>query len=131
MDAETTHAVAEQAKYDLVKLNKRATNKRQKLERELQKVDDSLLQKGREMDVLQREGNKHQRQLDVDRAALEQQQTLFVSQSERLVHERKMLFADSLKLKASMTLAAKGRQQERYVSVGFFGCCHCVHPFHA
>jgi hypothetical protein len=48
----------------------------------------------REMNMLQREGHKKQRNLDVERASLEQQQSVCKATTARLVHERKLLGAE-------------------------------------
>ena len=82
---------------------------------ELFRVDESIEQRVRDVQQLQREANKKQRQLDIDRDQLQQQQSLCVSQSDRLSHERKLLGVERLKLQGTTTRAKKGRIRDRLV----------------
>jgi hypothetical protein len=68
------------------------------------------------MDVLQRAAIKKQRQMDVDRATLDQQQSLCEATTARLVHERQLLGVERVKLK-TLTTARHRRDSERSVSV--------------
>ncbi len=82
---------------------------------ELLRVDACIEQRERDVEQLQREANRKQRQLDIDRDHLQQQQSLCVSQSDRLSHERKLLGVERLKLQGTTTRAKKGRIRERLV----------------
>ena len=90
MAVESANAEAEHAKYELIRLGKTENYKRLKLEKEIAqqaqelfRVDESIEQRVRDVQQLQREANKKQRQLDIDRDQLQQQQSLCVSQSDR------------------------------------------------
>jgi hypothetical protein len=125
-------AYAEHAKYELIRLGKTENNKRQKLEKEivqqaqeLLRVDECIEQRVRDGEQLQREANRKQRQLELDREHLQQQQSLCISQSDQLSHERKLLGVERLKLQGSTTRAKKGRNHDRLVRVivvTFVGC---------
>ncbi len=69
------------------------------------------------MEQLQREANRKQRQLKLDQEHLQQQQSLCISQSDRLGHERKLLGVERLKLQGSTTRAKKVRNNDRLVRV--------------
>jgi len=84
---------------------------------ELQRVEESMVAQVRVMDVLQRAANKQQRQMDVDRATLDQQQSLCEATTARLVHERQLLGVERVKLKSSLTTARHRRDSDRSVSV--------------
>ena len=122
MAVEAANAVAEQATYELIRFEKTQNNKRQKLEKEivqqaeeLLRVDACIEQRERDVDKLQREANRKHRQLDIDRDHLQQQQSLCVSQSDRLSHERKLLGVERLKLQGTTTRTKKGRLRDRLV----------------
>ena len=123
MAVESANAEAEHAKYELIRLGKTENYKRLKLEKEIAqqaqelfRVDEIIEQRVRDVQQLQREANKKQRQLDIDRDQLQQQQSLCVSQSDRLSHERKLLGVERLKLQGSTTTRAKkGRNHDRLV----------------
>jgi hypothetical protein len=94
-------------------------------------MEESMETQVREMNMLQREGHKKQRTLDVERASLEQQQSVCNATEARLVHERKLLGAERVQIKGSLTTVRHRRQGERKVS--FMVCVYeaCDVSFHA
>ena len=132
MAVESANAEAEHAQYELIRLEKKEYNKRQKLEKEivqqaqeLLRVDECIEQRVRDVEQLQRETNKKQRQLDIDREHLQQQQSLCITQCDRVSHERKLLGVERLKLQGTTTRAKKGRLKDilvRVIFVTFVGC---------
>jgi hypothetical protein len=132
MAVESANAVAEQAKYELIRVEKTENNKRQKLEKEIMqqagellRVDACIAQRERDVEQLQREANRKQRKLELDREHLQQQQSLCMTQCDRLSHERKLLGVERLKLQDTTTRVKKGRMNDRQVIVilvTFVGC---------
>jgi hypothetical protein len=115
----------------------RSANERQKLDEvkaqgeELQRIEESVQARVRTMDMLQRVVDKKQRYMDVERGMLEQQQSVALATPARLAHARKLLGAERVKMKGSLTTARELRQGERTVSC--VGCLRldCVVSFHA
>ena len=113
-------------------MKKTQNNKRQKLEKEivqqaeeLLRVDACIKQRERDVEQLQREANRKQRQLELDREHLQQQQSLCMTQCDRLSHERKLLGVERLKLQGTTARAKKGRMNDRLVRgflVTLVGC---------
>ncbi len=91
---------------------------------ELQRIENSVQAKVRTMDMLQRVADKKQRHMDVERGILEQQQSVAFATAARLAHERKLLGAERVKMKGSLTTARYLRQGERTVSC--VGCLRLV-----
>ena len=83
-------------------------------------MEESMENQVREMHRSQREVHKKQRTLDVELASLEKKQSVCNATEARLVHERKLLGAERVQIKGSLTTARHRRQGERKVS--FIGC---------
>jgi hypothetical protein len=94
-------------------------------------MEESMETQVREMHMSQREVHKKQRTLDVELASLEKKQSVCNATEARLVHERKLLGAERVQIKGSLTTARHRRQGERKVS--FIGCGEeaCDVSFHA
>ena len=102
----------------------RSTNRRQKLEKEVKaqgeeilRIEESVQARVRTMDLLQRDADKKQRHMEVERGILAQQQSVCLSTAASLAHERKLLGAERVKMKGSLTTARHLREGDRIVSV--------------
>ena len=107
-----------------MRATQRSCSKRQKLEKEVKaqgeelvRMEDSVQARVRTLDRLQREADKKQRQMDVERTNLAQQQSVSLATAARLAHERKLLGDERVKMKGSLTTARHLREGDRIVRV--------------
>ncbi len=80
------------------------------------RVEDSMEDGKREIERKQRLSQKNERQFQIDKAALDHQQTLCLSMTDRLVYEQKLTREAREKLKKTISAVTKGRQEEKKVS---------------
>ena len=118
---------AQQATYELTAWARKAELQNDKLTKEIavqvhkrKRVEESMENGKRELERQQRLINKHDRQLHIDQAALEHQQTLCLSMTDRLVYERKVIREEREKVKKTFSALKKGRQEDKDVSLIFF-----------
>jgi hypothetical protein len=123
MATEAAQVQAQQATYALTQCSRKAELNSAKLTKEIaaqvekrKRVEESMKDGQREMDRQQRLSNKHDRQLQIDKAALQHQQTLCLSMTDRLVHERKVIRDEREQFKKRVCTVTKGRQEDREVS---------------
>ncbi len=126
MATEAAEVKAQEATYQLTQCSRKADRKSATLTKEIaaqvemrERVEESMKDEQREMNRQQRLSNKHDRQLQIEKAALQHQQTLCLSMTDRLVHEHKVIRDERDKFKKSMCAARKRRQGDRTV---FFFC---------
>jgi hypothetical protein len=123
MAKEAAQVQAQQVTYELTQCSRKADLNSATLTKEIaaqvekrKRVEESMENGQREMNRQQRLSNKHDRQLQIDKAALQHQQTLCLSMTDRLVHERKVIRDEREEYKKSMCAARKGREGDREVS---------------
>jgi hypothetical protein len=97
MATEAAQLQAKQATYELTHWARRAELESERLAKEVavqvqkrKRVEDGVEDGKREIERQQRLSKKHERQLRIDKAALEYQQTLCLSMTDRLVYEQKL-----------------------------------------
>ena len=127
MATEVAQFKAEQAAYELTHWARKAELQSAKLTKEVavevqkrKRVEESMEDGKRELERQQRLSSKHERQLQIDKAALEHQQSLCLSMTDRLAHEQKVTREEREKLKKTFSAVKKGRQEEKEVSPTIF-----------
>ncbi len=87
---------AQQTTYEFTHWARKAELQSERLTKEVavqvqkrKRVEDSIEDGKREIERQQRLSNKHERQLQIDTAALQHQQTLCLSMTDRLMYEQK------------------------------------------
>jgi hypothetical protein len=128
MATEVAQFKAEQAAYELTHWARKAELQSAKLTKEVavevqkrKRVEESMEDGKRELERQQRLSSKHERQLQIDREALEHQQFLCLSMTDRLAHEQKVTREEREKLKKTFSAVKKGRQAEKQVSTTILG----------
>ena len=123
MATEVAQFQAQQATYELTAWARKAELQNDKLTKEIavqvhkrKRVEDSMEDGKRELERQQRLINKHDRQLQIDQAALEHQKTLCLSMTDRLVYERTVIREEREKVKKRFSALKKGRQEDKDVS---------------
>ena len=124
LEAEAAEATAERAKYDLTLLGKKANHTRQQLEMQIvkevterERVEVLMGEQNRDLAALQRDNSKQQRQLDIERADLEQRILLIKTQSESLTHRNKMMREERRQMKLCLSAEHESSQKEQDVSL--------------
>jgi hypothetical protein len=83
------------------------------------RAEDSMEEVQRDSYRQQRLSNKHDRQLQIDKAASQHQQSLCLSMSDRLVYEQQSIRDKRQQFKKSMCAVTKGLQVDTKVSPYF------------